>query len=277
MSISIPSLYISHKGERVLNFSTESLTNLIVYSTAVKKSNIELKFAKKHKIPSITRAEILSQIVKLKNSIAISGSHGKTTTTSLISSILNAAKMNPTVINGGIINQFGTNTRLGSGKWMVVEADESDGTFVKLPSTIAIVTNIDKEHLDFYKNYNNLLVQFKKFITQVPFYGFAIVCIDDPSIRNIVNKITTANIITYGETENSDIQSKKIRHNSNGVVFNVELKKINKTIKNIRLPMHGNYNISNALAAIALASELNVNHGTIKKALSVFSLSLIHI
>ena len=129
--------------------------------------------------------------------------------------------MNPTVINGGIINQFGTNTRLGSGKWMVVEADESDGTFVKLPSTIAVVTNIDKEHLDFYKNYNNLLVQFKKFITQVPFYGFAIVCIDDPSIRKIVNKITTTNIITYGKTKNSDIKSKRIRHNSNGVVFNV--------------------------------------------------------
>ena len=254
-----------HKQENLKN------VNLIVYSTAVKKSNVELKFAKKNKIPSITRAEILSQIVKLKNSIAVSGSHGKTTTTSLISSILNAAKMNPTVINGGIINQFGTNTRLGSGKWMVVEADESDGTFVKLPSTIAVVTNIDKEHLDFYKNYNNLLVQFKKFITQVPFYGFSIVCIDDPSIRKIVNKITTANIITYGETENSDIQSKKIRHNSKGVVFNVELKKINKTIKNISLPMHGNYNINNALAAIALASELNVNHGTIKKALSAFS------
>ncbi len=254
-----------HKKENLKN------VNLIVYSTAVKNSNIELKFAKKNNIPSISRAEILSQIVKLKNSIAVSGSHGKTTTTSLISSILNAAKMNPTVINGGIINQFGTNTRLGRGKWMVVEADESDGTFIKLPSTIAVVTNIDKEHLDFYKNYNNLLFQFKKFITQVPFYGFAVVCIDDPSIRKIVNKITTANIITYGESKKSDIQSKKIRHSSNGVVFNVELKKIDKTIKNISLPMHGNYNISNALAAIAISSELNVNHATIKKALSKFT------
>ncbi len=254
-----------HKHENLKN------VKLVVYSTAVKKNNLELKFAKKNKIPSISRAEILSQIVKLKNSIAVSGSHGKTTTTSLISSIFSTAKMKPTVINGGIINQFGTNTRLGSGKWMVVEADESDGTFLKLSSTVVVVTNIDREHLDFYKNYNNLLVQFKKFITQVPFYGFAVVCNDDPSIRRIINKITTANIITYGEAKGSDIQCKNIRHNSKGVSFNVEIKKINKTLKNISLPMHGNYNISNALAAIAVASELNIRHVAIKKALSKFT------
>ena len=182
----------SHKQSNLKNVS------LVVYSSAISKNNIELEHSKKIKIPSISRAEILSQIVKLKKTIAISGSHGKTTTTSLISAVLNGARMKPTVINGGIINQFGTNTKLGSGDWLVVEADESDGTFVKLPASISVVTNIDKEHLDYYSNFQNLKNYFKRFITQVPFYGFAVICIDDNELRKLAANISTTKIIRTG-------------------------------------------------------------------------------
>ena len=190
----------SHKQSNLKNVS------LVVYSSAINKNNIELEHSKKIKIPSISRAEILSQIVKLKKTIAISGSHGKTTTTSLISAVLNEARMKPTVINGGIINQFGTNTKLGSGDWLVVEADESDGTFVKLPASISVVTNIDKEHLDYYSNFQNLKNYFKRFITQVPFYGFAVICIDDNELRKLAVNISTTKIIRTEQMSKQDIK-----------------------------------------------------------------------
>ena len=259
------------KGHKLENLKN---VNLIVYSTAVKKSNVELKFAKKNKIPSITRAEILSQIVKLKNSIAISGSHGKTTTTSLISSILNAAKMNPTVINGGIINQFGTNTRLGSGKWMVVEADESDGTFVKLPSTIAVVTNIDKEHLDFYKNYENLENAFIKFINKTPPIGKTMLCLDSLNLRKIIGKINSKNYLTYGFDKNANYQIININYKLGKTSFSLKVKSSGKKkllIKNILLNLIGKHNVLNATASIAICLNLGININIIKNALKNFS------
>ncbi len=257
--------YHSHKQSNLKGVS------LVVYSSAISNNNIELKFAKKNKIPAISRAQILSQIVKLKKTIAVSGSHGKTTTTSLISSVLNSAKMKPTVINGGIINQFGTNTRLGSGDWLIVEADESDGTFVQLPATISVVTNIDREHLEFYSNFKILKKYFRQFIMQVPFYGFAVVCIDDYELRELVNKISTTKIIKTGFHKNSDIRGFNLRHKNNEVVFDVALKNKNQEIRNIRLPLHGVYNVNNALAAIAIGLQLNIKSSIIKKSLNSFS------
>jgi len=254
----------SHKQSNLKNVS------LVVYSSAISKNNIELEHSKKIKIPSISRAEILSQIVKLKKTIAISGSHGKTTTTSLISAVLNGARMKPTVINGGIINQFGTNTKLGSGDWLVVEADESDGTFVKLPASISVVTNIDKEHLDYYSNFQNLKNYFKRFITQVPFYGFAVICIDDNELRKLATNISTTKIIRTGFHRESDIKCVKLRHKANETIFDVFVKEQNQTIKNIKLPLHGAYNVNNALAAIAVGLQLNVKPEIIKKSLNSF-------
>ncbi len=254
----------SHKQSNLKNVS------LVVYSSAISKNNIELAHSKKIKIPSISRAEILSQIVKLKKTIAISGSHGKTTTTSLISAVLNGARMKPTVINGGIINQFGTNTKLGSGDWLVVEADESDGTFVKLPASISVVTNIDKEHLDYYSNFQNLKNYFKRFITQVPFYGFAVICIDDNELRKLAANISTTKIIRTGFHRESDIKCIKLRHKANETIFDVFVKEQNQTIKNIKLPLHGAYNVNNALAAIAVGLQLNVKSEIIKKSLNSF-------
>ena len=245
--------------------------SLVIYSSAIKSENIELLYAKKNNIPVISRANILSQIVKLKKTIAVSGSHGKTTTTSLISSILNEAKLKPTVINGGIINQFGTNTKLGTGKWLIVEADESDGTFVKLPATIVVVTNIDKEHLDFYSTFQNLEQYFKKFITQVPFYGFAAVCIDDINLQKLVTKISTTKIIKFGFHKYSDVRSFNLRYKKNEVIFDVDIKAQKKIIKNIKLPLYGKYNVNNALAAITISLQLNIKPAIIKKSLNNFS------
>ena len=176
-------VFIGHKASNV------NKTNIVFFSTAIKDNNIEILTAQKNKIPTLPRFKILSHLMRLKKGIAISGSHGKTTTTTMVSSILMSQNLKPTIINGGIINEIGTNTQLGSGDWMVVEADESDGTFLKLPATISVVTNIDKEHLDFYKNFSDLQKSFKKFINQVPFYGFSVVCNDDLYLRKMMKDI----------------------------------------------------------------------------------------
>ena len=257
-------VFIGHKKENIQD------AELVVYSSAIKKSNSELKESKTRNIPIISRAEALSQIANLKKTIAISGSHGKTTTTSLIATVLNSAKYNPTVINGGIINQFGTNTKLGNGEWMVIEADESDGTFVKLPSTISVVTNIDHEHLDYYKSFSNLKSHFKNFLTQVPFYGFAVVCIDDEVTRKLVNSVTSTKLIKYGFHKSSDVRASNIYYLKDKVRFDVFFKKTKKLIRNISLPLFGDYNIRNSLAAIAICSNLNVPDKIIKQSLSKY-------
>ena len=260
-------IFIGHKQENLKN------VDLVVYSTAIKKNNKELKFANLKRIPSIQRSNILSQLVKLKNTIAISGSHGKTTTTSITASVLNYSGFKPTVINGGIINEYGTNTKLGSGKWMVVEADESDETFLKLSSTISVVTNIDKEHLEYYKNFSTLKKCFKKFITQVPFYGCAVVCYDDKYIKELIKDVNTTSIVKYGFNKDNDVRAYNVRYKDNKTFFDLSIKNDSKELKsykNFFLPLLGKYNVQNALAAISVATRLNIPISKIKKSIASF-------
>ena len=260
-------VFIAHSRKNLKN------VNLVIYSSAIKKNNIELKFAKSNSIPSIPRSNILAQLVSLKKTIAVSGSHGKTTTTSLIASVLSKSNYRPTIINGGIINEYGTNTRLGSGKWMVVEADESDSTILNLSSTISIVTNIDEEHLDYYKSFSNLKKSFSKFITQVPFYGCAIVCGDNEHIRKIIGNISTTKIIKYGLNNNNDVRATNIRSKDNKTIFDFYIRDDNKKIKkykNFSIPLVGKYNVLNSLATIAVTSHIGLKISKIQKAITLF-------
>ena len=260
-------VFIGHKKSNVKR------ANIVFFSTAIKNSNIEMISARENNIPTLPRFKILSHLMRLKKGIAISGSHGKTTTTTMVSSIFMHQNLKPTIINGGIINEIGTNTKLGTGEWMVVEADESDGTFLKLPATISAITNIDKEHLDYYKSFSILKKSFKKFITQVPFYGFSVVCNDDPYLKKLIKDIKSTSIIKYGFSKNSDIRALNVRVKNDSVVFDVEnnlYKNNKKIIKNYQLPMLGSYNILNALVGIAISLKLKLPQQKTKKALKNF-------
>ena len=260
-------VFIGHKKSNVKR------ANIVFFSTAIKNSNIEMISARENNIPTLPRFKILSHLMRLKKGIAISGSHGKTTTTTMVSSIFMHQNLKPTIINGGIINEIGTNTKLGTGEWMVVEADESDGTFLKLPATISTITNIDKEHLDYYKSFSILKKSFKKFITQVPFYGFSVVCNDDPYLKKLITDIKSTSIIKYGFSKNSDIRALNVRVKNESVVFDVEnnlVKNNKKIIKNYQLPMLGSYNILNALVGIAISLKLKLPQQKTKKALKNF-------
>ena len=260
-------VFIGHKKSNVKR------ANIVFFSTAIKNSNIEMISARENNIPTLPRFKILSHLMRLKKGIAISGSHGKTTTTTMVSSIFMHQNLKPTIINGGIINEIGTNTKLGTGEWMVVEADESDGTFLKLPATISAITNIDKEHLDYYKSFSILKKSFKKFITQVPFYGFSVVCNDDPYLKKLIKDIKSTSIIKYGFSKNSDIRALNVRVKNDSVVFDVEnnlVKSNKKIIKNYQLPMLGSYNILNALVGIAISLKLKLPQQKTKKALKNF-------
>ena len=260
-------VFIGHKKSNVKR------ANIVFFSTAIKNSNIEMISARENNIPTLPRFKILSHLMRLKKGIAISGSHGKTTTTTMVSSIFMHQNLKPTIINGGIINEIGTNTKLGTGEWMVVEADESDGTFLKLPATISAITNIDKEHLDYYKSFSILKKSFKKFITQVPFYGFSVVCNDDPYLKKLITDIKSTSIIKYGFSKNSDIRALNVRVKNDSIVFDVEnnlVKNNKKIIKNYQLPMLGSYNILNALVGIAISLKLKLPQQKTKKALKNF-------
>ena len=260
-------IFIGHSQKNLKN------VNLVIYSSAIKNNNDELKFAKSKSIPSIPRSNILAQLVSLKKTIAVSGSHGKTTTTSLIASVLSNSNYKPTIINGGIINEYGTNTKLGTGKWMVVEADESDSTFLELSSTVSVVTNIDEEHLDHYKNFSNLKKSFKKFITQVPFYGCAIVCNDNQHVKKIISNITTTKIIKYGFNNDNDVRAVNIRSKDSKTSFDICVKDENnkvKKFKNLSIPLVGKYNVLNALATIAVAAYVGLKMSQIKKSITSF-------
>ena len=247
---------------------------VVVVSTAINHDNPEMLEAREQFIPVVKRAEMLAELMRLKWSISVAGTHGKTTTTSLVAQILETAEMDPTVINGGIINSYGTNARLGKGQWIVAEADESDGSFNKLPATIAIVTNLDPEHLDFWGNFGNLKAAFLSFIQNIPFYGFAIVCIDHPEIQTLIGKISDRRIITYGFSQQADIKASDIKSNANGCEFNITISMRGmeqRQIIGLRLPMHGEHNIQNSLAAIAVAIELGIDDDKIRQGLSDFS------
>ena len=247
---------------------------VLVVSTAIKRDNPELMAARAQRIPVVRRAEMLAELMRLKSCVAIAGTHGKTTTTTMVATLLDAGGLDPTVINGGIINAYGSNARLGAGDWMVVEADESDGTFLKLPSDVVIVTNIDPEHLDHFKTFEAIQDAFRSFVENVPFYGFAVMCTDHPVVQTIVGKIEDRRIITYGENPQADVRLVDLAPTGGGSKFKVVFRnrKTDTTheISDIMLPMPGRHNAANATAAIAVAHELGISDGAIRKAIAAF-------
>jgi UDP-N-acetylmuramate--alanine ligase len=247
---------------------------VVVVSSAIKRDNPELMAARTKRLPVVRRAEMLAELMRLKSAVAIAGTHGKTTTTSLVATLLDAGGLDPTVINGGIINAYGTNARLGAGEWMVVEADESDGTFLKLPADIAIVTNVDPEHLDHFKTFDAVKESFQTFVENVPFYGFAVMCTDHREVQALVGRIEDRRIITYGENPQADVRLVDLDHHRGmsrfSVVFRGRDAQAEHTISDLTLPMPGRHNALNATAAIAVAHNLAVPDDAIRRALGSF-------
>jgi UDP-N-acetylmuramate--alanine ligase len=255
---------------------TENLGNaeVVVISSAVKPDNPEVVGARARRLPVVRRAEMLAELMRLKWPIAVAGTHGKTTTTSMIGTLLETAGLDPTVINGGIINAYGTNTRLGAGDWMVVEADESDGTFTRLPATIAVVTNIDPEHLDFYGDFPALQQAFEAFIGNIPFYGFAVLCIDHPVVQGMISRVSDRRILTYGFSPQADIRAANTRLGADGSRYDAviadRVSGKERTIADLFLPMFGEHNVQNSLASIAIAEEIGLGDEVIRAAFRNF-------
>jgi UDP-N-acetylmuramate--alanine ligase len=259
---------IGHVAENIEN------AQVVVVSSAIKPDNPELMAARARLLPVVRRAEMLGELMRLKWSIAIAGTHGKTTTTSMVAALLDAANLDPTVVNGGIINAYGTNARLGAGEWMVAEADESDGTFIKLPATIGIVTNIDPEHLDFYGDFDAVKAAFESFVTNIPFYGFAALCIDHPVVQSMIPRVSDRRIVTYGLSPQADVRAENVEIGPDGAVYDVVLTDrisgAQRTLERVRLPMYGQHNVLNSLAAIAVGSEMGIEDPVLKTALANF-------
>jgi UDP-N-acetylmuramate--alanine ligase len=265
------------KGATIaVGHSADNLGNaeVVVVSTAIKRDNPELTAARAKRLPVVRRAEMLAELMRLKRCVAIAGTHGKTTTTSMVASLLDAGGFDPTVINGGIINAYGTNARLGAGDWMVVEADESDGTFLKLPADVAIVTNVDAEHLDHFKTFAAVQDAFLAFIENVPFYGFAVMCTDHPIVQRLVGRVEDRRVITYGENPQADVRLTGLDHVDGRSRFSVAFRnragETVHTISDLVLPMPGRHNALNATSAIAVAHELGMADDAIRKALANF-------
>jgi UDP-N-acetylmuramate--alanine ligase len=260
--------FVGHRADNV------GQAQVVVVSTAIKRDNPELMEARARRLPIVRRAEMLAELMRFKQCVSIAGTHGKTTTTSLVATLLDAGGIDPTVINGGIINAYGTNARMGAGDWMVVEADESDGTFLKLPTDVAIVTNIDPEHLDHFKTYDAVKDAFRAFIENLPFYGFAVMCTDHPAVQQLVGQIEDRRVITYGENPQADVRLVEIDHAGGVSRFKVQFRsRTGETVEEIgalTLPMPGRHNALNATAAIAVARELKVSPDKIRSALSTF-------
>jgi UDP-N-acetylmuramate--alanine ligase len=248
---------------------------VVVISSAVKPDNPEVVAARAKMVPVVRRAEMLAELMRLKNAIAIGGTHGKTTTTSLIAALLDAAQLDPTVINGGIINAYGTNARLGASDWMVVEADESDGSFTKLPSTAVVVTNIDPEHMDHYGSFDKLRDAFRTFVENIPFYGFAAMCIDHPEVQALIAKVPDRKIVTYGFSPQALIRATNVRIGPGGARFDVVITDRvtgqTRVIDDLRLPMYGEHNVANSLAAVCVANELGLANDVVRNALGNFT------
>jgi UDP-N-acetylmuramate--alanine ligase len=247
---------------------------VVVVSTAIRRDNPELVAARVRRIPVVRRAEMLAELMRLKRCVAVAGTHGKTTTTSLVATLLDAAGLDPTVINGGIINAYGTNARLGAGDWMVVEADESDGTFLKLPADIAIVTNVDPEHLDHFKTFDAIKDAFMALIENLPFYGFAVMCLDHPTAQELVGRIEDRRVLTYGENPQADIRLLDVAMAGGVTKFSVLIRERATGqatyIDDLALPMPGLHNALNATAAIAVAHELGASIDVVRKAIGGF-------
>lgn len=242
----------------------------VVISSAIKADNPELLEARVRRIPVVQRAEMLAELMRLKWAIAIAGTHGKTTTTSLVGAMLESGDIDPTVINGGIVNAYGTNARLGNGDWIVVEADESDGSFKMLPATVAVVTNIDPEHMEHYGSFENVRQAYLDYIERIPFYGFAVLCLDHPVVQGMIPDIQNRMIVTYGFNKQADIRAVNVRSSVMGSVFDVEINDGEQVLSDVFLPMMGIHNVQNALAAIAVGYKLKLTEDQMKKALAAF-------
>jgi UDP-N-acetylmuramate--alanine ligase len=247
---------------------------VVVISSAVQADNSEIIAARARRLPVVRRAEMLGELMRLKWSLAVAGTHGKTTTTSMIGALLETAQLDPTVINGGIINAYGTNTRLGAGDWMVVEADESDGTFTRLPATVAVVTNIDPEHLDFYGNFDALRQAFESFVGNIPFYGFAALCIDHPVVQGMIPKLSDRRVLTYGISPQADIRATDLRLGRDGARYDIviadAISERGRIIPDLYLPMFGRHNVQNSLAAAAVSEALGLGDDALRTALRNF-------
>ena len=261
-------VFIGQRKSNIFN------AKIIVVSTAISKNNIELVEAKKIFLPIVHRAEMLGELMRLKQSIAIAGTHGKTTTTSLIAKMIEENGMDPTIINGGIISSLDSNARMGKGDWMVVEADESDGSFTKLNPTAAVITNIDLEHLDFHKNERNLELAFFNFLSSIPFYGFICLCTDHPRVQKLISKLEDKKVITYGLSANADVRATNIIYNNNKMNFTLSIsnrRELEISSYEIEFSMIGIHNIQNALATIATGIELKIPIEKIKNTLKTFT------
>jgi UDP-N-acetylmuramate--alanine ligase len=259
---------VGHDGDNLKD------AGIVVYSSAVKAGNPELDAARLMGLPLVRRAEMLAEIMRLRSCVAVAGTNGKTTTTTMIAALLDAGGLDPTVVNGGIINAYGTNARLGAGEWVVVEADESDGTFLKLPATIAVVTNADPDHLDFYGTFDKMRDAFQRFIENVPFYGFAVLCLDHPEVQAMVGRIEDRKLITYGLSPQADARAINVRFAEGAshfdVVFTDRRVATETRLNGLKLPMPGEHNVQNALAALVVARQLGVKDETLHEALANF-------
>ncbi|MDR2067828.1 MAG: UDP-N-acetylmuramate--L-alanine ligase, partial [Holosporaceae bacterium] len=273
---------LSRKGAEISighNASNVCSASVVVASSAVARDNPEILEARRLKIPVVKRAEMLAELMKMKSSIAVAGTHGKTTTTSLIGALLEQANLDPTVINGGVVNAYNSNARLGAGDWIVVEADESDGSFTRLTSTIAVVTNINFDHIDNFRDFSELRSLFKQFVEGIPFYGAAILCADHPEVRKIADEMLDRQVITYGLSSDADISCENVVLSDKGAEFNLlfssDIRKKFPIVcagfeEKFFLPMFGMHNVQNALAAVAVALELNISQEDMRAALGSF-------
>ena len=261
-------IFIGHDAANVQGVSA------VVYSTAVKQDNPELTAARERRVPLVRRAEMLAELMRLQFSVAVGGTHGKTTTTSMVAALLDAGGMDPTVVNGGIINAYGTNAKVGEGEWIVVEADESDGSFLRLKSTVAVVTNIDPEHLDHWGNFDAVRRGFRDFVENIPFYGFAAVCLDHPEVQALAASLENRRLVTYGTNPQAEVRAETISMDTEGARFDVVFAPRGDgppvRLDALRLPMAGRHNVLNALAAIAVARELGVSDEAIRAGLAGF-------
>jgi UDP-N-acetylmuramate--alanine ligase len=259
---------VGHAADNLKN------AEVVVYSSAVKPGNAEFDAARERNLPLVRRAEMLAEIMRLKWCVAVAGTNGKTTTTTMVAALMAAGGLDPTVVNGGIINAYGTNAHLGAGEWVVVEADESDGTFLRLPSTVAIITNMDPDHLDYYGTFDKMRDAFQRFVENVPFYGFAVLCLDHPEVQAMVGRVEDRRLVTYGFSPQADLRAVNVSFSQGASHFDVvgtdRRKKRETRLDGLTLPMPGEHNVQNALAAIAVARELGVNDETIRKALAGF-------
>ena len=255
------------EGQKAENLGDVSV---VVISTAIRKGNPELEEARRRGLPVVRRAEMLAELMRLRSNVAIAGTHGKTTTTTLVATLLDKGGFDPTVINGGVIHAYGSNARAGEGEWMVVEADESDGSFNRLPATIAIVTNIDPEHMEHWGSFDALRQGFFDFVSGIPFYGLAVCCTDHPEVQSLVGRVSDRRIVTFGFNAQADVRATNLAYENGVARFDIELQSEDDRIEGCSLPMPGNHNVSNALAAVAVARHLGMKKAEIRDALASF-------